>query len=145
MFDRQVELFAIDIIIAIDKIKRYTKNISNSEEFLHSELEWDATIRELEIIGEATKHLLKSNILDKEWRVIVDFRNIINHEYFGIDKDEVWEVVKEHIIEFKDEILKIIKLFDNTKLDRVIEDAKIDFSYSKDTIILLEKLQNEID
>jgi len=144
MLNRKIELFALDIMIATEKIKRYTKKYNNAQEFLHTELEWDATIRELEIIGEATKHLLKSEILEKEWRIIVDFRNLISHAYFGIEENEVWEVVNVYILEFEKEILKILKLFDKDTLNQEIENAKIDFSYSKYTLKLLKELQNEI-
>ena len=47
MSDRDVSFYIVDILIAINKIKRYTKDIDNAEELLNSELEWDATIREL--------------------------------------------------------------------------------------------------
>jgi uncharacterized protein with HEPN domain len=48
---RDVSLYIVDIFIAIDKIKRYTAKFQNSDELLWSEVEWDATIRELEIIS----------------------------------------------------------------------------------------------
>jgi uncharacterized protein with HEPN domain len=94
MSKRKIEFYILDILIAIDKIKRYTKKISNGTELLNDELSWDATIRELEIIGEATKILLNESFLeDKKYRRIVDFRNQINHGYFGIDEDIVWDVM----------------------------------------------------
>ena len=78
--------YVVDIFIAADKIKRYTVDFDNAEHFLHSELEWDAVIRELEIIGEATKHLLKENFIDQQYQSIVDFRNHIVHGYFALMK-----------------------------------------------------------
>ena len=97
-------------IIAINKIQRYTQKFDNAEDFKWSELEWDATIRELEIIGEATNSLIKSQILKNDkYRKIVDFRNVIIHGYFGIDEDEVWNVIKDKLISFFDELRNIIK------------------------------------
>ena len=50
-------------------------------------MEWDATLRRLEIIGEATKYLITMDILNnREYRKIVDFRNVISHAYFGVDE-----------------------------------------------------------
>ncbi len=90
MSKRVLEFYIIDILIAIDKIKRYSKDFSNADEFYYDEKSFDATMRELQIIGEATKYLINSNMLDSSFRVVVEFRNIIVHEYFGIDKDEIW-------------------------------------------------------
>ena len=101
---RDISFYIVDILIAIDKIKRYTKSITNSDELLHNELIWDATIRELIIIGEAVNILLKNNVISDEYRKIVDFRNIIVHGYFGIDKEIVWEVVNSKINNLKTEL-----------------------------------------
>jgi len=93
MSDRDLNMFIVDIFIAIDKVRRYTRKFSCGEELLYSEMEWDAVIRELQIIGDATNELLKAELIDNILRRIVDFRNQIVHGYFGIDHDIVWEVV----------------------------------------------------
>ena len=59
---REIEFYIVDILIAIDKIKRYTAQFSCANELLSSEIYWDGVIRELEIIGEATKHLLHNSL-----------------------------------------------------------------------------------
>ena len=66
MSKRDISLYIIDVFIACNKIQRYTKNFSNADDFKWSELEWDATIRELEIIGEATNALIKSEVLENK-------------------------------------------------------------------------------
>ena len=144
MSKRKIEFFVVDILIAINKVKLYTKDAQNAEEFLHDEKSFDATMRELEIIGEASKHLLNKNVLDKEWQIVVDFRNIIIHEYFGVDIDEIWEVVTSHLIEFEVEILKVINKVDMDILNQVIFAALIDFKYSKTTTKYLQTLQKEL-
>ena len=144
MSKRKIEFFVVDILIAINKVKLYTKDAQNAEEFLHDEKSFDATMRELEIIGEASKHLLNKNVLDKEWQIVVDFRNIIIHEYFGVDIDEIWEVVTSHLIEFEVEILKVINKVDMDILNQVISAALIDFKYSKTTTKYLQTLQKEL-
>ena len=84
MFDvnkssRNIELFIFDIYIAILKIKKVASKFNNGEDLLHSFIDWDSVIREFEIIGEASKHLFEHNLLDKQYRRIVDFRNHITH------------------------------------------------------------------
>jgi len=93
MSNRDISLYIVDILIAIDKINRYTDNIDDAEELLHSELKWDATIRELQVIGDAMNRILKNNYLDNSYRRIVDFRNQIVHGYFGTDHNIVWQVI----------------------------------------------------
>ena len=138
---RAIEFYVVDILIATDKIKRYTVTFDNAQSFLHSELEWDAVIRELEIIGEATKNLLKYNFIDTKYQSIVDFRNHIVHGYFGVDENIVWEVVNCLLDQFIVELHTVIKenLLD---ISSAIESAKNDYSFSTKTITFLDGLQN---
>jgi uncharacterized protein with HEPN domain len=125
MSKRDISLYIVDIYIAINKIQRYTQKFTSAEELKWSELEWDATIRELEIIGEATNKLIKLEVLKNDkYRKIVDFRNIIAHGYFGIDEDEVWSVIKDKLTLF---FLELQNLVTEKNID--IKDA---ISYSKD-------------
>ena len=142
MSKREVEFYIVDIFIACNKIQRYSEKFSSAQEFLHSELEWDAVIRELEIIGEATNQLLKTDTLSKEYRVIVDFRNQINHAYFGIDENVVWEVIQSYLIKFTDELKDVVKT-NFIDIREAIEFAKIDNSFSKKTILFLDSFKNE--
>lgn len=109
---RDVELFIVDIFVSIQKIKQYTQPFNSGNDLLHSSLHWDATIRQLEIIGEALNKLLENdnfNSLAPEYfRKIVNFRNTIVHGYFGIDLDEVWNVVALHLDILENDMKKII-------------------------------------
>ena len=123
MSKRDSSFYIVDIFIAIFQIEQYTKNISDAEEFRWSTINWDATLRQLEIIGEATRYLINMNTLDnKKYRKIVDFRNVIIHGYFGIDEEEVWYVIKHKLKAFSSELYQII---DDNNID--ISDA-VDFS-----------------
>lgn len=140
MSKRVSEFFIVDILIAIEKVKRYTAEFKSSQEFLYDEKSFDATMRELEIIGEATKHLIRGNLLDAEWQIVVDFRNVIAHEYFGIDSDEIWEVVTVYLAIFK---IEVIKLFENSDMEVLIDVIKSnieDFKYSTKTLASLSSL-----
>jgi uncharacterized protein with HEPN domain len=65
--------------------------------------------RKFKIIGEASKYLLKENILPQEHRAIVDFRNVIVHKYFGIDSQEVYGIIHNDLKEFNQMIVKTIE------------------------------------
>ena len=106
---RDITFYIVDIFIAIDKLKRYSKPYVTSDELLYSELAWDACIRELEVIGEATKHLLNNELIDSSYRRVVDFRNQISHGYFGINEDIVWDVIQNKIPQYENDLLDMIK------------------------------------
>lgn len=105
MPNRPTELFCIDILISIEKVKRYSRGFEDIQSFISHDQAYAATLRELEIIGEAMKHVLAdpafSIIIEKKWREIADFRNVLAHEYFGIYADEIFEIVSKEIHEFE--------------------------------------------
>ena len=130
MSNRDITLYIVDIFIAIDKIERYTLGFDSADTLLHNEVYWDATIRELEIIGEATKYLLNDELLDKSYRRIVDFRNQITHGYLGIDTDIVWSVLKDKLPIYKSNLLDIV-LEKNIHLNTAINYAREEFKTQK--------------
>jgi len=114
MFKREIEMFVLDIIIAILKIEDTSSRYNNVEDLLYNYNDWDSVIREFEIIGEASKHLIRNKLLAKEYQKIVDFRNKITHEYFGIEPVEIWNIIQNNLEEFKNSIDSI---FNNTEKD----------------------------
>ncbi len=117
---RDLELFIVDIFVAIKKIEEYTKNFDDKEDFRQDSLHWDATIRQLEIIGEALNKLLEdenfSKTSPKYFRKVVNFRNVIAHGYFGIDLDEVWDVLTIKLNFLNDDLANIVKDYINLTL-----------------------------
>ncbi|MCI0501889.1 MAG: DUF86 domain-containing protein [Epsilonproteobacteria bacterium] len=113
---RDIELFIVDIFVALEKIKLYTGDFKTADSFRHSSLHWDATIRQLEILGEALNHLLNdknfSSNAPKYFRKIVNFRNVIVHEYFGINEEEVWDVVIRKLGVFKEDLIVLVEEID---------------------------------
>jgi uncharacterized protein with HEPN domain len=110
---RDIELFIVDILVAIRKIEEYIKEFDDKEEFRQDSLHWDATIRQLEIIGEALNKLLEDESFEKAspkyFRKVVNFRNVIAHGYFGIDIDEVWNVLTQKLDMLDVDLRKIVK------------------------------------
>jgi uncharacterized protein with HEPN domain len=141
MSKRDMTLYIVDIFIASNKISRYIINFNNADSFLWSELEWDARLRELQIIGEATNKLLIAGIIeDKSFRRIVDFRNLIIHGYFGIDEEEVWGVATDKLPLFIDELREIVKE-KNICLDEAIKYAKEENYKNNNIIAYLDQIE----
>ena len=141
MSKRDIEFYIVDILIAHNKIERYISKFNNPQDFLHSELEWDATIRQLEIIGEATKFLIRNNTLNESYKTIVNFRNHINHEYFGIDENIVWDVVTNLLENFIYNLRQTVKE-NKINLKEVIKYAKIDYKNNRKIIEFLQNLED---
>lgn len=84
---------------AIDKIERYTKDMDFAG-WLEDEKTVDAVIRNIEVIGEASSHLpdeVLQRYKDIPWRLMKGIRNILAHEYFGVDLEIIWKTVKEDL------------------------------------------------
>ena len=140
MSNRDISLYIVDIFIAIDKISRFTCKIKNGAELLVHEMAWDACIRELEIIGEATRILLNSGLLKSEYRRIVDFRNQISHGYFGIDEEIVWDVITHKLPEYKAELISLVTT-EKIMLEDAIAHAKVENVKNEQVLKFLENFE----
>lgn len=95
----------LHILNSINQIEQYIFGLKK-EEFLINFLVRDAVIRNLEIIGEASKNIaeeFKKNNPSVPWRDIVSMRNKVIHEYFLIDEETVWNVITQDIPRIKNE------------------------------------------
>ena len=134
MFDiskvnRDIELFIFDVYIAILKIKEVSSKFSNVQDLLHNFTHWDSVIHEFEIIGEASKYLLRDNLLTKDYQVAVDFRNQITHEYFGVDQDVVWAIIHTDLDQFENIVLELIRNIKSDLKKELIESFMEDNKY----------------
>jgi len=108
---RDYILFIEDILSCIEKIERYTSNVS-FEEFCGNDMAIDAVIRNFEIIGEAVKKIpeeIKKKYAYVEWKEAAGFRDVLIHDYFGIDLEAVWDTLRNNIPSFKEQIAKVLK------------------------------------
>ena len=140
MFNRTYELFLFDVYIAIVKIEKTVDRFDNAQTLLYDYNAWDSVIREFEIIGDATNYLIKNNVLDETSRVVVDFRNLLIHNYFGIDAEEVYDVVKSDLPNFKNQITDKLSQIDNDLKNDLIEAYIQSNSYLEFVKLSLEKL-----
>jgi len=131
---RDLELFAVDIFVAKHKIKLYTQSFETAESLRYDSLHWDATIRELELIGEALNNLLDdeefAKVAPKYFRKVVNFRNAISHEYFGIDEEEVWKIIKNKLELLVEDLLEICNQY--IDLETAIRTQILDYEKLKD-------------
>ncbi len=106
---RNYKLYVDDIKQAVKKIEKYTKNLTLSK-LKQNELITDGIIRNLEIIGEAIKNIpsnIKESHPEIEWKKIAGLRDILAHEYFGIDIEVLWDIIKNKLPDLKKKISKI--------------------------------------
>ena len=98
-----------DILEAIERIERYARK--GRDAFEADELVQTWIIHHIQVIGEATRRLsedLQNSYSDIPWSAIVGMRNILVHDYFGIDLEEVWSTVERDIPTLKRKVMKII-------------------------------------
>lgn len=93
---KQPIVFIQHMLDSLKLIEKYLKGISKEEFFSSIQLQ-DAVIRRLEIIGEAVKNLPENVIKENPtlpWKQIAGMRDILIHQYFGVDLDLTWEVIQ---------------------------------------------------
>lgn len=103
----------ISIVDSIDKIIQYTEKFDNADDFYADTMSFDATMMNFVVIGEMAEKL-SENLIDKtqkeiDWYSVKTFRNIIAHNYFGIDAEEVWEIISKSMISLRRNIKNLIE------------------------------------
>ena len=95
---------------AIEAIEQYLENQLLSD-FLDNSMMRFACIKQLEIVGEACNHvdsITMNEFPDVEWRKIIGLRNLLIHEYFGIDVLLVWDIIQHDLPELKRQLSRIL-------------------------------------
>ncbi len=100
------------IIDAIAEIESYTQN-ADFDIFTSNSMMYNATLRQLEIIGEAANKLSEDYLHKTShipWARIIGLRNLIIHEYFGVDDITIWNIIKINLPELKNALIGNKKL-----------------------------------
>ena len=96
---RTVTLLLEDMLLACDRILTYTKDISYSE-FVADVKTTDATVRNIQILGEAASQIPKdfqAQHPDIEWSKIIRSRHILVHAYFELDYGIIWRIATDYL------------------------------------------------
>jgi len=104
-------LFLEDILEAMNKIEKYTED-KDIEEFRADSMAVDAVLRNLEVIGEASTNIpseFREKNPDIPWKRMIGLRNIVIHEYFGVDLNIIWRIVTKDLPETKPLIEELLK------------------------------------
>jgi|WetSurSiteA1Bulk_404760.scaffolds.fasta_scaffold37544_1 uncharacterized protein with HEPN domain len=105
MSSRSPRLYVDDIVQACQDIRDFTKEIPDADGLEKDRKTFLAVVRSLEIIGEAARQMprsFKEKHPEIPWREIASLRNVIAHEYFGLDKAILWDVIKTQIPALKE-------------------------------------------
>jgi len=97
----------LSLLEAIEKIKLYSQDFDDADTFYHDQKSFDATMMQFIVIGEIISRLdenFKKSNSQIPWQKIKDFRNIIAHDYFGIDADEIWDIVNNKLLPLQNAI-----------------------------------------
>ena len=106
-----------DLLDAIEKVQTFIKDI-DFEDFKKDDKTKFAVIRGLEIIGEATKHIsdeVRARYPQVPWKEMAGMRDVLAHDYFGVDEETVWLTANEKIPQLKPSIEKILAETGNEK------------------------------
>ena len=103
-------IYLSHILDSIERIEEYTKGMEKKD-FSSSNLVQDGTIRQIEIIGEATKSLskdLREEYSQISWRDIAGMRDRLIHHYFGINVDIVWQIIRIDLPKLKEDLSSLL-------------------------------------
>jgi uncharacterized protein with HEPN domain len=120
-------VFVLTILESIEKIKIYTHQFNDAEEFYNSndQLQFNAVLKLLAVIGEECYKIDNRLIQDNEkidWRAIKDMRNRIVHDYRGIDQYIVFSIVKENLDILKAELIDVfVKIKNSVSVEDMTE------------------------
>jgi len=100
MSSRNANLYLQDILQACDDILNFTQGMNSASDLQIDRRTFLAVIHSLQIVGEAARRMPKSfkeKYPDFPWRETASLRNVIAHEYFGLDIDIIWDVIRVRI------------------------------------------------
>jgi uncharacterized protein with HEPN domain len=102
-------LYLTHILECLEKIEQYAA--TGRDAFNADPMRQDAIIRNFEIIGEATKRLseeVRSARPDVSWREVAGFRDVLIHDYLGVDLNQVWNIIQNDMPALKDAVTELL-------------------------------------
>lgn len=96
---REWRFYVEDMLVFSGKVLDYTQGLDRAS-FASDAMRYDATLRNLELIGEAATHVpaeVRAAATDVPWRLVIAVRNRLIHGYLGIDDDTLWSIVRDDL------------------------------------------------
>lgn len=106
---REWRFYVSDMIAFAENVVSYTDGF-DLDRFVNSGITYDATLRNLELIGEAATHIpqeARDKYSQVQWRLIIATRNKLIHGYLGIDNDTLWSIIQTDVPELLNQLQKI--------------------------------------
>jgi uncharacterized protein with HEPN domain len=103
-------LYLVHISECIERVERYTQG--GEEGFFRDEKTQDAVVRNLQVLAESSMRLsaeLKESHPEVDWRMIAGFRNVVVHDYLGLNMRTEWAIVTRDLPELKRRITTMLK------------------------------------
>lgn len=105
-------MYVHHMLDAIETIANYTRGVTQAK-FYKTKLIQDGVIRNLLILGEAAKRVpkdIRSKHPGIDWRNIAGMRDVLVHDYLGVDLEVLWEVIENHLPELRQQLEKILDI-----------------------------------
>ena len=104
-------MYIQDMIEFAERVLSYTQGL-NQDAFMADRRTYDATLRNIELIGESATHVpdnIRESHPEIAWRSIIGARNRVAHGYLGIDDDVVWDIVQSGIPELLSRLRELLE------------------------------------
>ena len=105
----------LNMLDAIDKIKQYSSPFTSADDFFSATQAFDASLMNFIVIGEMVEklsnELITASNAEMDWFKIKSFRNILAHNYFGVDAEEVWQIIHNNLPKLETQLKKLIEWF----------------------------------
>jgi len=120
-------VYLAHILECIEKIERFTGG--GKEDFLRNDMVQDAVVRNFEIIGEAAKRLDDAYRLahpEVPWRALAGLRDVLIHQYEGVDLERVWAIVERDLPSLREAIAALLPPLDQLERELAGEEPALD-------------------
>lgn len=116
--EREWRFYVTDMIAFAEKVVAYTDGM-DQDKFVASGLNYDATVHNLILLGEAATHIpdhVRTFASEIDWRQIVGTRNRLVHGYVGINNDIVWDIIQDEIPVLIEQLYALKKAADENQI-----------------------------
>ena len=106
---REWRFYITDMMAFAENVISYTDGF-DQERFINSGITYDATLRNLELVGEAATHVpteIREQYPNIPWRMIIATRNKLIHGYLGVDNDTLWSIIQTDVSELLHQLQQV--------------------------------------